>query len=115
MLEREGKTINSEGEVVLKSTIDDPAKLLPLFWDKIELPAGDVWYIDRLTGLLSQEIPEEDCPPGGILAEEPGLGKTLECIALIMLNPAPGRNPDTSHWDDRAEITLKEIKVISPH
>ena len=115
MLEREGKSINSEGEVVLKSTIDDPAKLLPLFWDKIELPAGDVWYIDRLTGLLSQEIPEEDCPPGGILAEEPGLGKTLECIALIMLNPAPGRNPDISHWDDRAEITLKEIKVISPH
>jgi len=113
MLDREGKSVNSEGAIVPKASVSDLANLpLPLFWDKIDREGGDVWYIHRLTGTLSSEIPEEDCPPGGILAEEPGLGKTLECISLILLNPAPGRNPSVSRWDSEAQITLKEIKVL---
>jgi E3 ubiquitin-protein ligase SHPRH len=113
MLEREGKVVDSEGAIVPSSSISDPNNpSLPLFWDKIEIPGGDVWYIHRLTGILSPETPIEECPSGGILAEEPGLGKTLECIALIMLNPAPERNPTISYWDDKAQITLKEIKVF---
>lgn len=112
MLQREGKSVNSEGVIVPKSLVTDLGNSpLPLFWDKIEREGGDVWYIHRLTGTLSAELPEEECPPGGILAEEPGLGKTLECIALILLNPAPGRNPTISRWDSEATITLKEIKV----
>jgi E3 ubiquitin-protein ligase SHPRH len=113
MLEREGKTINSGGEIVHKTSVSNlDNSILPLFWDKVEHDGDDVWYINRLTGTLSSEIPDEDCPPGGILAEEPGLGKTLECIALILLNPAPGRNPTISRWDSGANITLKEIKVF---
>jgi E3 ubiquitin-protein ligase SHPRH len=111
MLEREGKHVNSDGTIVPKSVGDPTKSSLLLFWDKVESEGGDVWYIHRLTGTLSSEIPEEECPPGGILAEEPGLGKTLECIALILLNPAPGRNPTISRWDNEAKITLKEIKV----
>lgn len=112
MLEREGMAVNSNGLIVPCSSVSDSLNSsLPLFWDKIELPEGDVWYVHRLTGMLSPVIPPEECPPGGILAEEPGLGKTLECIALIMLNPAPGRNPATSFWDNDAKITLKEITV----
>ena len=46
-----------------------------------------------------------------ILAEEPGLGKTLECIALILLNPGVGRNPSTYTWDAEAKIHVKNVKV----
>jgi E3 ubiquitin-protein ligase SHPRH len=113
MLQREGKTVDSEGTIVPKSSVNGLTNSsLPLFWDKIEREGGDIWYIHRLTGTLSSEMPEEECPPGGILAEEPGLGKTLECIALILLNPTPGRNPTISRWDSEAKITLKEIKVF---
>jgi E3 ubiquitin-protein ligase SHPRH len=112
MLEREGKCVTSDGIIVPKSSVADPKNSSsPLFWDKIELGEGDIWYIHRLTGTLSSELPEEECPPGGILAEEPGLGKTLECIALVLLNPAPGRNPTVSWWEGEAQIILKEIKV----
>jgi E3 ubiquitin-protein ligase SHPRH len=114
MLEREGKAVNSGGGIVPKSLVSDlDNSTLPLFWDKVEHEGDGVWYIHCLTGTLSSEIPDEECPPGGILAEEPGLGKTLECIALILLNPAPGRNPTISRWDSEAKITLKEIKVFS--
>jgi E3 ubiquitin-protein ligase SHPRH len=49
---------------------------------------------------------------GGILAEEPGLGKTLETIGLIMLNPAPkDRNPSVTYWDEASQLEIKKIKV----
>lgn len=40
-----------------------------------------------------------------------GLGKTIECIALILLNPAPERSPACERWDAAAQIYVKEIKV----
>lgn len=43
--------------------------------------------------------------------EEPGLGKTLECIALILLNPGIGRNPTVVRWDPEAKVEVKQIKV----
>lgn len=119
MLEREGKLVNSQGEVIVipKPLEEDKAGgPLPLFWDRFEQENGQVCYIYTLTGMLLLEFPCYDIPipPGGILAEEPELGKTLECIALILLNPAPWRNPNTSRWDEEAKITLKEIKVDIP-
>lgn len=112
MLGKEGKTVTAQGDIRPKShDVEDPP--LPLFWYKVE-PQG--WYIHRLTGYISPEKPRglEEVARGGILAEEPGLGKTLECIALVMLNPAPGRNPSISRWDEESKITLKEIKVCLP-
>jgi len=49
---------------------------------------------------------------GGILAEEPGLGKTLEIVALILLNPAPeDRAPRMIRWDPLAGLNIKAVKV----
>lgn len=50
------------------------------------------------------------------------MGKTLECIALILLNPGIGRNPTVVRWDPEAKVEVKQIKVcniflytIDPH
>lgn len=109
MLAREGKTMNADG-----TAIDSPAsRKLPLFWDEIEA-RGEKLYLNRVQGVLSREKPQNDADPlGGILAEEPGLGKTLECIALILLNPSVGRGPANNRWDPEAKVHVKETKASS--
>lgn len=112
MLERENKIVDPKGAVITKPLDGNIANnSLPLFWNKIKQGNSQVCYIHHLTGSLALELPTQNVSLGGILAEEPGLGKTLECIALILLNPAPWRNPSISRWDEGAKITLKEIKV----
>ena len=113
MLSREGMFIDANGTVVRKSM--DTAEL-PLFWERVvaQRESGEqvVWYFHRLTGTLSSDHPEAvRLSPGGILAEEPGLGKTLECIALILLNPGIGRSPSNTRWDLEARVEVKETKV----
>jgi E3 ubiquitin-protein ligase SHPRH len=105
LLEREGKNVDEKGSILSKPAFE---KGLPMFWEKIE--REEPWYFNRLTGDLSDDMPVEgDVPPGGILAEEPGLGKTLECISLILLNPR--RKPSVQRWDGEAKIHVNEIKV----
>ena len=109
LLEREGKIVTPSGEIASKQTHSSPS--LPLFWDEISL-ANEPWYINRLTGTLTSSRPPPASQMGGILAEEPGLGKTLMCISLVLLNPSPRRNPSTKCWDPIARLEVKEIKVI---
>ena len=109
LLEREGKIVTPSGEIASKQTHSSLS--LPLFWDEISL-ANEPWYINRLTGTLTSSRPPPASQMGGILAEEPGLGKTLMCISLILLNPSPRRNPSTKCWDPIAKLEVKEVKVI---
>lgn len=111
MLEREGKTISDDGEVIPKPQVDTDA--LPLFWSRIDIAEGVAWYYHRLTGRVSRERPKDENVKalGGILAEEPGLGKTLECISLILLNPSLTRTPTVQTWDPIAKVNVKEVKV----
>jgi hypothetical protein len=37
----------------------------------------------------------------------------MECLALMLLNPAPERNPSNKRWDPEAQLNVKEIKVLS--
>ncbi|OCH83870.1 hypothetical protein OBBRIDRAFT_786844 [Obba rivulosa] len=116
MLAREGKTVDASGEVVTKSGPD--ASWSPLFWEAVRAGDGaEVWYVNRLRGEIAAEKPEEEDTRGGILAEEPGLGKTLECIALILMNPAIGRTPSNRRWDAEAKIHVTEVKttlIVTP-
>jgi E3 ubiquitin-protein ligase SHPRH len=115
LLEHEGKVVDDSGAIVRAADMAVPSKPQPLmFWEDIKLDSGETWYIHRLTGALSPNIPVAgDIAPGAILAEEPGLGKTLECISLILLNPAgPQRNPSVYRWDYEAKVQVKEIKVL---
>jgi E3 ubiquitin-protein ligase SHPRH len=108
LLHREGKTITVDGELVPNVASEDFT-----LWDKVE-QGNHTWYLHRLSGLLSPTLPQMPPVLGGILAEEPGLGKTLETIALILLNPAPlDRNPTVKRWDPEAKLEVRAIKVCT--
>ena len=75
MPNREGKTVRIEdGEIVPKVAHEDFT-----LWDKVE-EGNYTWYLYRWSGLLSPTLPEMPPVLGGMLAEETGLGKTLETI-----------------------------------
>jgi SNF2-related domain len=111
MLEREGKSFGPSGDLIPRNT--DPA-VLPVLWQRFTIQKeGEPlsWYYHRLSGTLTPEHPGQEDVLGGILAEEPGLGKTVECIALVLLNPGIGRTPSNSWWDSEARRTVREIQV----
>jgi hypothetical protein len=117
LLEKEGKRITDSGDIADISSLSKEQSL-PLLWDRVKVtdPSEEdaVWYYHRLKATLTPDFPTEDRPrPGAILAEEPGLGKTIECISLVLHNPGEGRNPSTSRWDAKAELDVKVVKVRS--
>ncbi|KAJ3770452.1 SNF2 family N-terminal domain-containing protein [Lentinula raphanica] len=107
LLNREGMTVLDDGKIIPK---DEPIRFS--FWRAVEVE-NEQWFFHTLTGALRQSSPftdEDDVPLGGILAEEPGLGKTIETLSLILLNPAQPRfNPSLERWDPEANITVKAI------
>ena len=107
MLEKEGMVVNEEGLIVPQKLPDNFS-----FWKEIK-EGVHTWYLNRLSGELSADPPNIiPVPLGGILAEEPGLGKTVETIALILLNPAPPEyNPTLTRWDPQASLEVKAVKV----
>ncbi|KAJ7695156.1 SNF2 family N-terminal domain-containing protein [Mycena rosella] len=113
LLDREGKTITAQGKIV-----DKPADSGEFsFWERID-EGNHVFYVNRVTGSVAPTATDEPRALGAILAEEPGLGKTLEIISLILLNPAPAdRHPGVTRWDPEAGVEVKAIKttlIITP-
>ena len=111
MLSREGKAFGPTGELMPMAT--DTAEL-PVLWRRITVQRDDeqfTWYYHRLTGTLTPERPSPRTVLGGILAEEPGLGKTLECIALILLNPSIERSISHARLDSGANSKIRGIRV----
>lgn len=106
LLGREGMSVSESGRLE-----PSPPSSEFSFWDQIE-EGPYTWYLHRLTGELSKTFEPETQVLGGILAEEPGLGKTIETISLILNNPAPAsRNPSVTRWDPEARLDVKAIKV----
>ena len=108
LLEREGKVIGKDGKMACK--VWDKAEL-PLFWEQVKCVPDQPWYFNTLTGQLLPHRPPDETFFGGILAEEPGLGKTLESIALVLLNPATDRVPSRKRWDPIGKLDVREVKV----
>ncbi|CAK5267784.1 unnamed protein product [Mycena citricolor] len=114
LLAREGKMVTDDGEIINKPSATQPGFS---FWSRIQ-EGSYVFYVHRITGQLSLTAPEEEEGLGGMLAEEPGLGKTLEIISLLLLNPAgPERHPGNKRWDAEASIEVKTVKttlIVTP-
>jgi E3 ubiquitin-protein ligase SHPRH len=106
MLQCEGKTLDEKSQVV--PFVPD---YLPLFWENVQL--GDqTMYLNRLRETLSLEPPPPDAEHlGGSLNEAPGLGRTVECMALMLLNPDVRRNPSMKRWDADAKVYVREVRV----
>ncbi|KAF9920530.1 hypothetical protein FBU30_009623 [Linnemannia zychae] len=66
---------------------------LPLSWELVSLTSGELLIINRLYGTVclgnDVNISALPDPSGGILAEEMGLGKTVEMMAVIVLHRRP--------------------------
>ncbi|KAJ3983056.1 SNF2 family N-terminal domain-containing protein [Lentinula detonsa] len=115
LLDREGMTVSNDGQIIPKEKASQFS-----FWKAVEVN-GEEWFFNSLTGAFRPNSPfekDDDIPLGGILAEEPGLGKTIETISLILLNPAlPRFNPSLARWDPEAKLTVKAIKstlIVTP-
>ncbi|KAF9007147.1 SNF2 family N-terminal domain-containing protein [Cyathus striatus] len=112
LLEKEGMMVTESGKIVPKDHSTDFS-----FWDTIQ-EGNHTWYYNRLSGALTTEPPSRSENLGAILAEEPGLGKTLEMITLMLINPAPPeRNPSVTRWDPVARLDVRAVKsslIVTP-
>lgn len=72
-------------------------------WPPDEVAPKTFYYHPRKIEITDRLIPFIDIPCGGILAEEMGLGKTVETLSLILLNRRPSTNPIANETDDDSD------------
>ncbi|KAG0211948.1 hypothetical protein BGX33_003974 [Mortierella sp. NVP41] len=91
---------------------------LPLSWEFVSIPYGEDLIINRLYGAVSLYNASTDYavsePRGGILAEEMGLGKTVEMLALILLHERQLDQPTSSilnSLSDNLEQRMSEAQL----
>jgi len=105
MLSREGKLAaghDDDGKLLIQSISDiEQRKALKrgTMWSKAVLEDGTQWWFSPVSCDISTADPaenenenEDNIMEGSILAEEMGLGKTVEVLSLILLSQEPERN-----------------------
>lgn len=81
-----------DGQPLVQPSESGDSSLLPAFFHQVKKLDGETFYISPLFGIVVKDIaklPFNDMVKGGILAEEMGLGKTVEVIALTLLHKRP--------------------------
>lgn len=122
LLGREGKKIariDEDGEVHLEDVAGvvnhKAVGQIGLLWQQIDHEL----YYSPLLGKVTDRIAatRENDVAGGILAEEMGLGKTVEVLALVLLNPDESRSDLPAYYDDEQELSISPTKttlIVAP-
>ncbi|KAN0065552.1 hypothetical protein ACQY0O_001389 [Thecaphora frezii] len=117
LLGREGKAIGADGELYDTPEVAtcSGASEVGLWWKKL---GEDLYYhflegrfVDRAEATLQSNT------RGAMLAEEMGLGKTVEVLALILLNPRTGASSEASFFDVDNDIEVHPTKttlIVAP-
>ncbi|KAF2480624.1 SNF2 family DNA-dependent ATPase domain-containing protein [Neohortaea acidophila] len=89
MLEREGVQL-SDGQIRKIPNVQNRRDVK--FFHTSEDLNGNTCYVSNLQGIAQRDPPSEEDKPllGGLLAEEMGLGKTVELLALVRSHPQVG-------------------------
>lgn len=86
MLKREGVNVVDGG--VITAAADGLEEFSPINYEEVKDADGRPCYVNHLQATISRHKPEtrNSRTSGGLLAEEMGLGKTVELMALIALH-----------------------------
>lgn len=115
LLHREGMEY-SNGAVARMGKVHKESDL-QLFTKAADLE-GKACYVNHLQGIIQRSSPENVASvSGGLLAEEMGLGKTVELMALISLHKRPQPMPEEA-FDPEYNIHIRPSRatlIITPN
>ncbi|PWN53738.1 hypothetical protein IE53DRAFT_309679 [Violaceomyces palustris] len=117
LLGREGKYLDPSGRLENSTglmTSSGPTKV-GLWWKEVK----NGLYFHPLLGSFSQRASDtlSSNLTGAIIAEEMGLGKTVEVAALILLNPDESRSRQPTYYDSGNDIQVQPCKttlIVAP-
>ena len=116
LLQREGAEFRN-GKITTRPPIENSDGTLPPSFRAIERERGPKLYVSAVHGtVLTDEWALLDYKPnisGGILAEEMGLGKTVELIALICLHKRHNMPPAIHDAYSNSEVTPSGATLIA--
>ncbi|VBB75674.1 Putative SNF2 family helicase/ATPase [Podospora comata] len=121
LLKREGVRWSQDAHNGVGGVVPNPpsdSTELPISWSKAHDVDGNTIYLSPLIGAVTTDtglFEALEGPPGGILAEEMGLGKTLEVISLMLLHPRPETNVMVyDHFLGRELLASSATLIVTP-
>ncbi|KAG9627630.1 hypothetical protein KCU64_g18212, partial [Aureobasidium melanogenum] len=87
-----------------------------LSYTQVDYANGQPCFVSHLEGVVCSpaHLSAFDEPQGGVLAEEMGLGKTCELIALICLNKRDSAEMDTGDSETQPLVRSRATLIVTP-
>lgn len=94
-----------------------PEEIHPM-WKPATFPDGTKFYYSDYNEAISLEFPSRPTPPrGGILADDQGLGKTIQSLSLILTNKGSsstvGKKDATGRYSSNATLIVVPVSVLN--